>query len=456
MIGQRSLHHMRGGGALYIRGTTTRIFQGYAEGSFYLGTFSRPRPRNKTSTRFHSSSSSRSFTNTSRTDFSRVTPKSFVHFEVVLTRRRQHKFSGSYRYSSSEATRTSTMLGRLSPLGKGNGNRTDLNVVSYNILSSSLASPSYFLNCKPENLDAETRFRKIVRVLKEQVKRNAVICLQEVSLKWSGKLHSFFQKEGYYFISNNYTKGWQGYMGSAVAFPTKRFTADEVEIVRVSDTKSWPRSPPPSMLDKVSGTIYSMYQSLFGGKKAQDHWELARNRVNTMIMLRLKCENTGKAFCIGTYHMPCMFWAPKVMVIHAALASQKIQDFAKDDHCILAGDFNFKPGESTYKLVTTGSLDKDDAYYPEPLQPEESWKPELEYGMESAYASFTGSEPDFTNNAQIRNDPPFVETLDYIFISPSLSVKEVVPLKSRDEVNGPLPNDDEPSDHILIGATFDL
>ena len=35
----------------------------------------------------------------------------------------------------------------------------------------------------------------------------------------------------------------------------------------------------------------------------------------------------------------------------------------------------------------------------------------------------TGSEPDFTNYAQIREDPVFIECLDYIFHSPSLKVR---------------------------------
>ena len=80
-----------------------------------------------------------------------------------------------------------------------------------------------------------------------------------------------------------------------------------------------------------------------------------------------------------------MFWAPKVMVIHTALATQKLQNFAKDDHAILAGDFNFKPTDSMYELCTRGSISEDDENYPEPTHPEETWTPELEYGFDSAY-----------------------------------------------------------------------
>jgi len=205
----------------------------------------------------------------------------------------------------------------------------DLHVVSYNVLSSSLASPSYFLNCEPQHLKAENRFDKLKRSLEKEIKeRKPVICLQEVSQKWAGPLHCFFQREGYYFVSSHYTRGWQGYMGSAIAFPTDAWMADEVEVVRLADTKPWPRPlKQTNLLDRVVNFVVEGISFLGGGSKKnqkQDHFDLAKNRMNTMILMKLKNPG-GKTFCIATYHMPCMFWAPKVMVIHTALAMQKVQ-----------------------------------------------------------------------------------------------------------------------------------
>ncbi len=55
----------------------------------------------------------------------------------------------------------------------------DLHVVSYNVLSSSLASPSYFIHCQPQNLKAENRFEKLKSALEAEIKdRKPVICLQ--------------------------------------------------------------------------------------------------------------------------------------------------------------------------------------------------------------------------------------------------------------------------------------
>mgnify|MGYP003386097820 CR=1 FL=1 len=65
-------------------------------------------------------------------------------------------------------------------------------------------------------------------------------------------------------------------------------------------------------------------------------------------------------------------------------------------------------------------------------------------------------EPDFTNHAQVRDEVPFVDTLDYVFLSPAWRVAAVDPLPHRDEVTGPLPTQHEGSDHVLIGATVML
>ena len=85
----------------------------------------------------------------------------------------------------------------------------------------------------------------------------------------------------------------------------------------------------------------------------------------------------------------------------------------------------------------------------------DDWKPDLPIAMKSAYREHLGKEPDFTNYAKVLEKPTFVDTLDYLFYAgDSLQVVDVLPLPHRDEVVGPLPNDDEPSDHLLLAATF--
>ena len=61
--------------------------------------------------------------------------------------------------------------------------------------------------------------------------------------------------------------------------------------------------------------------------------------------------------------------------------------------------------------------------------------------IRSAYAvQNDGKEPDFTNYAQTRDSEPFIDTLDFIFLSDEWSVDNVLELKHRDDAEGPFPN----------------
>ena len=72
---------------------------------------------------------------------------------------------------------------------------------------------------------------------------------------------------------------------------------------------------------------------------------------------------------------------------------------------------------------------------------------------QSAYQQAYGREPDFTNYAQLFDDEPFIETIDYIFVSnQGVDVVACKPLPNRSEAKGPFPTREEPSDHILIAA----
>lgn len=51
--------------------------------------------------------------------------------------------------------------------------------------------------------------------------------------------------------------------------------------------------------------------------------------------------------------------------------------------------------------------------------------------MRSAYVVANGVEPDFTNNAIIKDLPQFTETLDYIFISEHWNVDSVLQIPRR-------------------------
>mmetsp|Transcript_37656 Transcript_37656/g.58787 ORF Transcript_37656/g.58787 Transcript_37656/m.58787 type:complete len:199 (-) Transcript_37656:199-795(-) len=174
-----------------------------------------------------------------------------------------------------------------------------------------------------------------------------------------------------------------------------------------------------------------------------------------MVMTRLRDKASGVEFCVATYHMPCQFRLPEVMVTHTALAMQGLQSSAKSDPLIFCGDFNFKPEDSPYKLVTEGLISPEDKYYPK-LLPNDRWEPKVKYAMQSAYQKAEGADPKFTNWAYTKgSQSDFVGCLDYIFMSPGVSVKTVDKI-DVENLQGPFPIEAEPSDHLMIAGEFEF
>lgn len=354
-------------------------------------------------------------------------------------------------------------------------------IVSYNVLSSSLAAPSHFPACNPADLDGQTRLSRLLAKLEEPVASRAIICLQEVSLPWAGPLHTFFASRHFHFVVASYGSYFSGFMGVAIAFPINAYDVLDIKVERLTDTHTWPARAP-----KLTGVVKALvdlrtrtklvWEALFGslnGKgmprrrrssraRVTQVWNDARDRRNMMIFTRLRSKANGARLCVGTYHMPCAFYSPPQMQIHCALVVSRFQNVCANDPGVLAGDFNIKPLDSSYKMITTGQLDPSHSDFPKKAsipdgsQPEK-WMPMLRFPMKSAYSEVLGHEPDFTNYAQTEIGPPFIETLDYMFCSPDVDVVDVLRLPHRKAVlKGPYPTASEPSDHCLIGCTVRL
>lgn len=344
-----------------------------------------------------------------------------------------------------------------------------IRVVTYNILSSHLSGTDHFKHCHPVDLQPETRLSRIKSKLEAEIRDGAVICLQEVSQTWAGPLHAFFQQRHYHFVTALYGGPLSGYMGVGLAWPSDVYEAIEVDIKRLSDTRPWPSPPKPYMLVRVAcktgafftGVWLQCLRLLGIDKEAPyDPWAVARERSNELIFARLRHRQTTSTFCIATYHMPCLYGSAKkrqTMVIHASLAMQYVQEKAGDDPFIFAGDFNIKPGDTAYHLLTEGKLDVTHEDFPQPkVEDDTGWDTNHVKQLRSMYVVKNGKEPDFTNNARVGDEPLFTTTLDYIFLSAQWSVEDIVQLASRDAIDGPFPNAAEPSDHVLIGANVSL
>lgn len=93
-----------------------------------------------------------------------------------------------------------------------------LRIVSYNVLSSHLASPSYFTTLNPDHLDSSNRLKVVLEKLESEIPTpgcsgTTIFALQEVSYDWAGELHTFFANRGYHLVTGLYGGKHSGYMG---------------------------------------------------------------------------------------------------------------------------------------------------------------------------------------------------------------------------------------------------
>jgi mRNA deadenylase 3'-5' endonuclease subunit Ccr4 len=338
-------------------------------------------------------------------------------------------------------------------------------VVSYNVLSSHLADPSFYTTLNPDHLCASNRLPKVFKKLDEEINSsdNCVICLQEVSYDWAGAFHTYFANKGYHMVTGLYGRKFNGYMGVALAYPVGTYETVSVDISNLSDNRigGWPKSPKASLTTLAFNNIKSLWAmplKLMGllSEPKEDHWTFSGRRSNVLLTAILKDKKAGQSFCIGNYHMPCAYYMPMAMTIHAEMAAKHVQDIAATNQCpyVLAGDWNIKPLSETYQMMTSGQLLAEDPTFPTPKYGME-WACTMA-SMRSAYKEFNGKEPDFTNFSRAKEQEPFIDTLDYIFLSKEWKVSGVRNICKLEEADGPFPNADEPSDHVLIRADLEL
>eukprot|EP00587_Corethron_hystrix_P004203 CAMPEP_0113297988 /NCGR_PEP_ID=MMETSP0010_2-20120614/620_1 /TAXON_ID=216773 ORGANISM="Corethron hystrix, Strain 308" /NCGR_SAMPLE_ID=MMETSP0010_2 /ASSEMBLY_ACC=CAM_ASM_000155 /LENGTH=428 /DNA_ID=CAMNT_0000150967 /DNA_START=271 /DNA_END=1557 /DNA_ORIENTATION=- /assembly_acc=CAM_ASM_000155 len=415
----------------------------------------------------------------------------------------------------------------------GRNSHRVIRVATYNVLSPHLAAPDYYVNTPPEDLNPSLRLERVLHRLEKEMSAPTLdgddvptmLCLQEVSMDWIGPLHTFFADRGYALVSAPYGKLFNGYMGVAMAYPQTAVVPEEIRLVTLADGDGvqgceWPwagekRKRPPSPRPSVFLRTLSRLQGAIGrvmrampmigsgtntDYRDKDPWAVSRSRRNVLIFGRFRLrhhdgkDGDARTFCLSTYHMPCVFWDPRVMNIHASAAVGTSQALAGNYPLILAGDFNILPDGSTYRLITTGTLPplNPDVEGPNHIPPpyvnvegtSVPWKSLIKGGgMDSAHFLAEGQEPTLTNYAHTRvNEEAFVGTLDYIFCSRGEKEGERDDAKDKDtdidgvkrrqhwknvrtlsttmepveQSSGPFPNEIEPSDHILLSVELEL
>ena len=271
-------------------------------------------------------------------------------------------------------------------------------------------------------------------------------------------------------------------MGVALAWPQDKYDLVTIDCARLSDDvqeakQKWEkreeitgiRKLASNLKTRLRNVVSALTSSLEYERPPFDGWKEARKKHNVLVTATLQPKKGGEAFCVGTYHMPCLFGSvdkERVMVIHASLAAARVKKVANGKRYVLCGDFNIKPYDACYQLLTQGCLTGEFADRT-PTKPDgdvvaAKFSSQVEPPLKSAYVVANGKEPDFTNFAYTKpmgsDMDAFVETLDYVFLGPGwavTSVLDTVPASAIDR-SKPYPTADQPSDHCMIAADLQM
>jgi len=349
------------------------------------------------------------------------------------------------------------------------------------VLSERLCDSRTFCACEVRQLIPQRRHKRIEAKLLVEMRAHAIVCLQEVSIRFADQLAAFFEKHNYHFIHDHYANRASGWMGVAIAFPRDQY-ALETQRVEMPTDQRWirehgskarrsdpnmhdgglggfallggiallllklgamavaqPSQPSLAAIDTamlllLSWTLAPRVAAWRGRRKPpgapgadgvssdETFYELLMASTNRLLLLKLKHLESGSFLWMGNFHMPCKYQFPGVMVAFAALAVQSMQRLSGGVPCMLAGDWNSLPDSAVYGMITSGTCAPGSAGYPSAATRKtgDAWQPEV-VPMRSAYAAAHGKEPELTNHARTKyHDQPaatFTGTLDYIFVS---------------------------------------
>lgn len=346
----------------------------------------------------------------------------------------------------------------------------DIKVITYNILSPHLCNPTEFQEYSQEDLDPNHRKNKIILLIDEWTSQEdpPIICLQEVPYSWKGPLEKLFLNRKYNFFTMSYGYKKNGYFGVSTAVP-QSYIIEKIEYLPVGDyIDTLPsdliicNKPAPSFFDKL------VYRYLDQPNEEEVIKELITNakaRPNFTIKLTINASPTQhnqhnqhnphnqhnqptpttqtQTFILYNYHMPCAFKTPIIQTLHLD-ALKKIIFQHPEIPTILATDFNLTPNSIGYTYFTTAFLPQEHSNYLPP-------RPHSTLTLNSTYKEHHGKEPSFTCFSNTQWGGEFMDTLDYIFISPNLKT-----ISSNLLINSiqKCPNKINPSDHLPLQSTI--
>ena len=346
-----------------------------------------------------------------------------IHFEVYYHREQDAEFSSASVPAPRPVTSQSQSVPAPKPVTslsqsqsqsqsvRASVEPTDISILTYNILSQTLANEMERNSIKdgnpvydPSYMNEVSRWSKISSYITDAIRSSTskylIICLQEVCESWIVRLRALFSFHGYFIFNDQYGSPFNGNFGALIACPNT-CTVLNMEFYKVCQEQPNNSTITPDMLKQI------------------------KKNKNTAILLLLRDESANLNFGVVTYHMPRLNPNPDITSLNLAQTLyRKIIDFMGENCWVYVGDFNVLPNSPAYSfLQSRANCIWHDSFGRYPLK----------------------------NNAVILTDV-FSGCIDYMFYSTNLvCVPGSVIFREATTI---LPNSVEPSDHIPIIATF--
>ncbi|XP_019156701.1 PREDICTED: carbon catabolite repressor protein 4 homolog 4 isoform X2 [Ipomoea nil] len=332
-------------------------------------------------------------------------------------------------------------------------------LVSYNILAQAYVKSASFPHSPSPCLKWKARSQAILTVLKGL--GSDFLCLQELD-----EYDSFYKKniESFGYSSIYVQRGGQKKDGCGIFYKPKSAELIIEEKIDYNDLLN-------SIQDEAASLKKDVDLSASGNKSDESTNDSEQKSTQTdcgdpndpRVRLKRDCVGIMAAFKLNDpscHHIIVanthIYWDPEWIDVKLAQAkyllrrlaefkSRVSDQFGCSPSVLVAGDFNSVPGDQVYQYIVSGTS---------PLGPQPEISDEMPIPVCSVYA-YTKGEPPFTNCT-----PGFTGTLDYVLFSPSGDIKPVscleLPGPESSDVQGWLPNYYHPSDHLPIGAEFEV
>ncbi|XP_057448796.1 carbon catabolite repressor protein 4 homolog 4 isoform X2 [Lotus japonicus] len=334
-------------------------------------------------------------------------------------------------------------------------------LVSYNILAQVYVKSAFFPYSPPASLKWKHRSNSILEVLKGL--GADFFCLQEVD-EFDKFYKGSMQALGY---SSIYMKrNGQKRDGCGLFYKHDRaelVLEEKIEyndLVKSIQDGSSSDNDEPSNVQTVQPDKRKNVPPKNGPKSGKEdrgdpndpRVRLKRDCVGILAAFKFKDPSHPVVIVANTH----LYWDPEWADVKLAQANYLLSRLAQFKtlvseryecmpEVIVAGDFNSTPGDKVYQCLISGN--PSSGLLPDCIE-------KAPIPLCSAYASTRG-EPPFTNYT-----PGFTGTLDHILFCPSDHIKPISYLELPDsdatDIAGGLPNFSHPSDHLPIGAEFEI